>query len=221
MLAGQTSVASDGYENALFPLDYLYCTQKSSPSDYSHCCGHPSDWIGTYNEYPYYAPFSMTKYGSVAGEGTTLWVSDDLVHTPMGLTRVSVQFTHDYNPPTVNHLNQGDLVGHTGRAGLATGDHVHLDQSPMINAPIINYGVTCSSGYQCWALQNSAQPYDIFYITGDETIVQTLGMTFQIVPDTPTPPIPGGNMKLLLLFAKKILERRTNYGRNQRHSGTL
>lgn len=206
MLQGQTSVASDGYENALFPLDYLNCTQRSGPSSYSHCCGHPCDWAGTQYYYPYYAPFSMTRYGTIAGEGTTQWVSDDLVHTPMGLTYVSVQFTHDEYPPSATHLNQGDLVGHTGQAGQAIGSHVHMDQSNIARAPLISYGITCLGGNPCYALNGSQEPDQIFYITGDETIVQTQGLNFQLVPDTPTP--PTGSMKKLLLFSKKVIERR-------------
>lgn len=223
MLAGQTSVASDGYENALFPLDYMNCSQRAAPGSYSHCCGHACDWVGATLRYPYYAPFSMTQYGYIANEGTTQWVSDDLVHTPMGLIRVSVQFTHDNTAPIgVSHLNQGDLVGHTGTlspSGILTGDHVHLDQANMANAPLIPYGVTCQAGNPCYSLQNSVEPQDIFYITGDEQIIQTQGMTFQIVPDTPTPPVPpSGNMKLLLLFSKKIIERRKENGRTKRYS---
>ena len=218
MLPGQTSVASDGYENALFPLDYLYCTQRSGPSSLSHCCGHACDWIGTYDEYPYYAPFSMTKYGSIPSEGTTQWVSDRPVHTPMGLTYVSVQFTHDNNPPAATHLNQGDLVGHTGvnPPTMVTGDHVHLDQSPVANAALVYYGITCSYGNPCYSLYHSAEPYEIFYITGDEQIVQTQGMSFQLVPDTPTPPVPptpSGYIPKLLLFSKKVIERRKGNGR--------
>lgn len=216
MLAGQTSVASDGYENALFPLDYLYCTQVSGPGSFSHCCGHPADYIGPNDRYPYYAPFSMTKYGTIASEGTTQWVSDRPVHTPLGLTYVSVQFTHDNTPPAASHLNQGDLVGHTGTAGFVTGDHVHIDQSNIASAALVSYGVVCSGGNNCYALYHSQQPYDIFYITGDETIVQTQGMSFQLVPDTPTPPVPptpSGYMPKLLLFSKKVIERRKGNGR--------
>ena len=51
----------DGYEVCLFPLDYLNCTQVWSPSSFSHCCGKPTDWVGTSAHYPYYAPFSCSR----------------------------------------------------------------------------------------------------------------------------------------------------------------
>ena len=211
MLAGETSVAADGYENALFPLDYVYCTQTSGPGNPSHCCGHPCDWIGPHDIYPYYAPFSMTQIANIPSEGTTRWCSDRPVHTPLGLRYVTVQFTHDETAPIgVSHLNQGDLVGHTGQAGDAMGDHVHLDQSDVQNDPLVSYGIYCQHGNLCYALQNSKYPYQIFYMTGNETIVQTLGMTFQTVPATPAQPISWPVKILLMAYNKKRKEKKQN-----------
>ena len=220
MQAGETSVASDGYENALFPLDYVYCTQYNGPDTFSHCCGHPCDWIGPTAHYPYYAPFSMTQIANIPSEGTTRWCSDRPVHTPLGLRYVTVQFTHDNTAPIgVSHLNQGDLVGHTGTAGGALGDHVHIDQSDVQNDPLVYYGITCSgAGNACYALEHSKQPYQIFYMTGNETIVQTLGMTFQTVPAT-----PGHNLswpvKILLMQYNKMRKEKNKNAK--RFTGTL
>lgn len=219
MLAGETSVASDGYENALFPLDYVNCTQVSGPNSYSHCCGHPCDWIGPNDIYPYYAPFSMTQIAYISSEGTTRWCSDRPVHTPLGLRYVTVQFTHDNTAPIgVAHLNQGDLVGHTGTAGFVTGDHVHIDQSDVQNDPLVSYGIYCQGGNLCYALQNSKYPYQIFYMTGNETIVNTQGMTFQTVPATPANPI-SWPVKILLMKYNKMRKEKNKNGK--RFTGTL
>lgn len=218
MLAGETSVASDGYENALFPLDYVNCTQVSGPNSYSHCCGHPCDWIGPNDIYPYYAPFSMTQIAYISSEGTTRWCSDRPVHTPLGLRYVTVQFTHDNTAPIgVSHLNQGDLVGHTGTAGFVTGDHVHIDQSDVQNDPLVSYGIYCQGGNLCYALQNSKQPYQIFYMTGNETIINTQGMTFQEVPATPG---PYGSMTVRLLLMQYYRKRKEKL-RNVKRSSSI
>ena len=112
------------------------------------------------------------------------------------------------------HFSQGELIGHTGTMGPALGDHVHLDQSLIHNDVITNYGITCAYGNVCWALGGSAYPYDVFYITGDETIINTQGMTFEEVPDHPGPG-PGGKAVLLVLLAK-YKERNKKHGRIQR-----
>lgn len=219
MLAGETSVASDGYENALFPLDYVYCTQYNGPDTLSHCCGHPCDWIGPTDRYPYYAPFSMTQIANIPAEGTTRWCSDRPVHTPLGLRYVTVQFTHDDTAPIgVSHLNQGQLVGHTGTAGFALGDHVHIDQSDVQNDPLVSYGIYCQSGTLCYALEHSKQPYQIFYMTGHETIVQTMGMTFQTVPATPG---PYGSMTVRLLLMQYYRKRKEKLKNVKRSSSII
>ena len=174
----------DGYEVCLFPLDYLYITQTSSPQSFSHCCGHPCDYIGTTAYYPYYAPFTCTRIWSDSATDVA-YVSDDKVWTPSGLSYVTICFTHDESIPAPSHYNQGDLIGHTGQGGYAFGDHVHIDQSKVRNAYLINSGITCSGGNQCYMLDGSEYPYDIFYLSGSETVVQTQGYTFETWHDSP------------------------------------
>ena len=203
MRAGETA-SKNGYQVCLFPLDYLYCTQTSSPTSFSHCCGHPCDWIGTTGTYPIYAPCDCHLVYSDNAGNTRAYSSDNMVWTPMGLTYVTFSFTHDNNPPTQTSFRQGELIGHTGTAGFVTGDHTHIDQSNMNNAQLVPYGITCSGGNACYALSNSQYAYDIFYLSGSETIVQTLGMTFQTWQG-------GGGNGFQWWYAKKILERR-KYG---------
>lgn len=200
----------DGYEVCLFPLDYLYCTQKSGPDSYSHCCGHPADWVGSHYVYPYYAPFSCTRYyyGPDSDGAPVCYVSDDKVWTPKGLSYVSVEFAHDDNRPTKTHFNQGELIGHTGTTppALVTGDHLHMDQSNIANAPLVSYGITCAYGNECYALQNSTTAEDIFYLSGSETIAQTQGMNFE--KWTGSPIHHGGGFKWWM--SKRVIERRKN-----------
>lgn len=220
MQAGER-LTYQGYEVCLFPMDYLYCTQVSGPDSYSHCCGHPADWIGTYDEYPIYAPFSChLVYSDGYSVGNTrAYSSDNPVWTPMGLTYVTVSFTHDNSPPAATGFDQGDLIAHTGIAGYALGDHCHMDQSDINGAQLISYGIWCDPDipFPCYALDGSEQPYDIFYLSGNETVAYTHGMTFETWSQ-PVIPVTARNA-ILLLAAKK--KRRSNYARIKRYTGII
>lgn len=204
MIAGQ-KISYQGYQVCLFPLNYLYCTQTSSPTSFSHCCGHPADWIGTSSRYPIYAPCDCHLVYSDNVGNTRAYTSDREVWTPQGLQYVTFSFTHDDIPPLATSFQQGDEIAHTGVSGFATGDHTHIDQSNIANAQLVSYGVTCSGGNQCYALQDSQYPYDIFYLSGDETIVETLGMEFETWNEEPEPPTPDG---FRWWMAKHLLDRR-------------
>lgn len=203
MIAGER-ISYNGYEVCLFPLDYLYCTQGNGAGTYSHCCNYATDWIGTYEEYPYYAPFSCHLVGTYPDGNGRAYTSNDKVWTPSGLTYVTILFYHDNNPPTQTSFNQGDLIGHTGRFGFALGDHVHLEQSNAQNSSLEASGMICDSGV-CYKLSDGMQPYEIYYLSGNETIVQTLSMTF-ITWDKPIP-----SKKFKWWMSRKKLERR-KYG---------
>ena len=178
MVRGE-QITFKGHEVCLFPLDYVYCTQISGPSSYSHCCGHPCDYIGPNNVYPIYAPFSCTKSNFTDTSNGRIFYSDNKVWTPSGLTYATIYIGHDDNPLSTTRFNQGDIIGHTGMYGFVTGDHTHMDQTKQIATSTINSGITCSGGNQCWMLPNSAYPYEVFYMSGAETIVDTYGMNFQ------------------------------------------
>lgn len=201
MLAGETA-SYNGYQYCLFPLDYVYCTQVSGPSSLSHCCGHPCDWIGRTNRYPYYAPCDCHRTGIIASNGQTIYTSDNPVWTPSGLSYVSFLFAHDNNIPSQTSFRQGQLIGHTGTAGQVTGDHVHLDQSLVHNDVITSYGIYCQYGNLCYALGGSNYTANVFYLTGHETIVQTLGNNIPTVPVQPVPPTPPSTRKPLSLMMK-------------------
>lgn len=197
----------NGYEYALFPMDYMNCSQRGDPGDmslYSHCCTYACDWTDPSTPYPVYAPFSGTLVNDGSSNGRCYFYSDDRVWTPQGLIYVSLELVHDNNPPASGHYTQGSVIYHTGTAG-GVGAHVHLDQSNRANERIHNSGYACrgSSTGACWTLPNTQPPQTIFYITGTETIGNLRGMVFQTVPVTPV----TGNI-LLMLLLKKAKERR-------------
>lgn len=209
MQAGE-KLSYQGSQVCLFPLDYLYCTQTSSPTSFSHCCGHPADWIGTRAEYPCYAPFDCHLVYSDNVGNTRGYSSDRPVWTPQGLQYVTVAFTHDSNPPSASSYSQGDLIYHTGIAGFVTGDHVHIDQSNIYGAQLISYGYYCAYGNLCYALNGSQYPEDIFYLSGNETIVDTMGMVFQTWNQPPEPPTPSKDR--MPLWMKYLTMRRQIFG---------
>ena len=207
MRPGET-LTYNGYEVCLFPFDWVECTQISGPGQYSHCCGTASDWVGrTGSQDPIYAPFSCSLIysGTPANGNTRAYVSDSQVWTPMGLSRIVVAFTHNNNPPSNLHFNQGDLIAHTGTAGNVTGDHCHLDQCTGTTYTLINSGIVCSGGSTCWYLQDGWDPTFVYYLSGGETIVDTLGQQFQTWTTA-----PGTFAKKLLLLSlnkrKKVLK---------------
>lgn len=219
MQAGDTA-SYNGYEYCLFPLDYMNCSQRGTPGDmssYSHCCTYACDWTDPSTPYPVYAPFSGTLTNMGVTNGRCYFWSDDKVWTPAGLTYVSLELVHDNNPPASGHYNQGDLIYHTGNAGNVTGPHVHLDQSNRKDVRIQAAGYACtgSSTPSCWTLPHTRPPYEIFYVTGTETVVNLRGMTFQQVPVSPS---PGASAMLpILLMFKALKERRkAENGKNTR-----
>lgn len=210
MKPGQTMYTDDGkYQVCLFPMDYMYITQVSSPSSFSHCCGHPCDYVGTTPIYPIYAPCDMELIRVYPPENgnNRIWQSQKEVWTPLGARYVCVMFTHDDNPPysTVGvKVKQGSLIAHTGTTGFVTGDHSHIDQAFGQGKVLVDYGITCASGNECWALQDSTYPYEVFF-NNDTTIVETQGYTFQqytggIIPPTPT---SGTKMKWIYYLNKR------------------
>lgn len=188
MKAGQ-KLEKDGHEVCLFPMETMNITQWSSPSEYSHCCGHPFDnAISGQVRVSVYAPFSCHLIHTYPSGNTRVYQSDSEVWTPSGLKTVVVSFTHDPNPPTETRYKQGDLIYHTGTAGMATGDHVHIDQSFTLNAGLVSYGVVCSYGNECYALSGSELPNNVFYVN-DTNIVSGYGQEWKTFDggDVPTP----------------------------------
>ena len=188
MKPGQ-KLEKDGKQVCLFPMEIMNITQWSSPSSYSHCCGHPFDnAISGQVSVPVYAPFSCHLVHTYPSGNTRVYQSDNEVWTPSGLKTVVVSFTHDPNPPTETRYKQGDLIYHTGTAGMATGDHCHIDQSFTLNAGLVSYGIVCSYGNECYALSGSELPNNVFYVN-DTNILNGYGQEWKTFDggDVPTP----------------------------------
>lgn len=204
MRANQRLVARDGYEVLLFPLEYMYISQDEGGST-SHQGTYNIDFLGwnangrVYN-CPYYAPCSCTLVYQNTTSAYNIWNSNDLVHTPIGLMRACFMVIHDDNLPysVGTTLNQGDLLGHTGSSGYATGDHVHLN--------------VASGTYQGqeqvppnneWQLINSKHIYNMMYVN-DTTIVNGANHNWEIYQGGVTPSSLRKNKFKWVLYAKKL-----------------
>ena len=186
MLAGQTLVANDGYEVALFPMPVLNMTQDEG-GDYSHLGTYNIDIVGTTSQAPIYAPCTMKVVATSLTEAwgnTVYFESVNKVHLANGqLDYLTISFAHDSNPPitTIGQVvSQGQLCYRTGTYGWVTGDHTHTCCGQG------HYqGVTQRSSGN-WDLSNRIHYWDGVFVN-DTTIIQGYGHDWQEWTD-PTPP---------------------------------
>lgn len=173
----------NGKEVCLFPLPIINITQVSAPDSFSHCCGHAIDCVGQRNQASLYAPVSMRliSVGNSANGNDRIWQSESEVITPVGNHYICVEFVHDDNPPysTIgSRVSQGELIAHTGTTGFVTGDHTHIDSALGTDRKLISYGIVCSGGNECYALQDSTNANNIFFRNGTE-VINDMGLSFK------------------------------------------
>lgn len=211
MRAGQRMIAQDGYEVALFPLEYLNMSQDEG-ADYSHQGTYNIDFLGwgangrIYN-CPIYAPCTMKLvdfWDSEGGGHNCVFESTNKVHLANGqLDYLTIAFGHDANPPitTIGQVvTQGQLCYHTGTYGNVTGDHVH---SCVGQGQYQGY-TTRIGGHQ--DLTNRIHYWQGVYVN-DTTIIQGYNHNW-ITWNQPIPPVYLRKSKFpFVLYAKKLRER--------------
>lgn len=177
MRAGQRMVGRDGKEVMLFPLEYMYISQGENET-YSHAGILAIDFLGygangRIYQCPIYAPCSCTCVATIdATNKGRIFQSNDVVHTPHGLERVTFMWFHDNNPiaSVGSTFTQGELIGHTGTAGVDQySDHMHYNMANGTyagweNVPPDNHG----------ELINSDHIYDLCYVN-DTVLVEDYG----------------------------------------------
>lgn len=201
MRAGEKAYYN-GVQVALFPLDYVYCTQIPDPDGFSHCCGTATDWVGPTNQYPFYAPFDCHLVAQNSSENLRAYRSNNPVLTPSGTFYLITGFVHDNNPPSQTSFSQGELIGHTGVTGFVTGDHVHIDQTKAETYTYQASGKICGSGNMCYLVPGGIDAPDAYFLSGSETIVTTLGQNFQTWSGT------GSKIKTWIMGAAALRKRR-------------
>lgn len=207
MLAGQKLVASDGYEVCLFPMERLQMTQDEG-GDFSHSGTYNIDFVGTYNNYPLYAPCSL-RIRRIVRDGSNGLILDsvDKVHLPNGnLDFITLSVAHSNNPPsmTVGHVfSQGDLFYTTGTAGYVTGDHVHM----CIGQGAGGYLVQRSTGN--WDLSNRIHMWEGMFVN-DTDIIQGYGHNW-VVWDKPVEPVKRWGAKRVKSFPFPVAWKNWGY----------
>lgn len=213
MRAGQTLRASDGYEVALFPLEYMNISQgEMMPSGWSHYNVYNIDFLGwnasgrVYN-CPIYAPCTMkvvAYWSTYEGGHQVFFESVDKVHLADGsLDYLTIYFAHAQTPPytTIGQVvNQGQLCYYTGEYGEVTGDHVHTCCGKG------HYqGVTQRTGGH-YDLTNRIHYYDAVY-TNDTVIIDDDNYDWKTW--TGPTPTPTSSFKKFpwVLYARKFRER--------------
>lgn len=191
MIAGQKSIGSNGYENLLFPLEYMNISQGEN-GRYSHQGTYAIDFLGwgangRVYKCPYYAPctcFLKRIFGS--SSPMLVWQSSQPVNYIDGsLDYVLIGVAHDNDTPNFKvgeTRNQGDVLGHTGTYGYVTGDHVHIEIAKGTDASFFKN----SSGV--WQFKNEYHDYLAMGVN-DTIIVNGYGYNWKSF-GTPTPPAP-------------------------------
>lgn len=208
MLPGETAW-KNGYQVALFPMDYINMSQAYGPGTYSHCCNMATDWAapGNISGYAYYAPCDCYQLGISGSDNIARYRSAHEVYTPSGIKYITWCFMHDNDPPVYAPdylIRQGDRIGATGTAGLGTGPHLHLDQASGSNFTLYNSGQSCTIGVDCYKPYDELAPTNVWYLTGNELFVQTGSLQFQTISGS----TPGGGFKWW--FSEPQLRRRKN-----------
>jgi hypothetical protein len=203
MLPNQKKIATDGKEVLLFPLPYLYMSQNEG-GDYSHGGTLAIDFLGwgangRIYKAPYYAPCSCTCIASTES-ANRIWQSDNPVLYADGTTDyVTWVQAHDNNPlPVGTHLNQGDLLGHTGTAGQVTGDHVHFN---FAKGRYANWEQV--PPHNNWQLKNSIHIYDACFVN-DTVILQGYNHNWIEYQGGVTPTEKEKHKFPWVLYAKKL-----------------
>ena len=214
MVAGETLVAADGYEVALFPLPYMNISQgEMMPSGWSHYNVYNIDFLGwdangRVYQAPIYAPCTMKVVSTwmyYAGGNQVCFESVNKVHLADGsLDYLTIYFAHDSNPPytTIGQVvNQGQLCYHTGTYGEVTGDHVHT----CCGKGQFD-GYTQRSGGH-WDLTNRMHYYDAVYVN-DTTIIDGNNYNWKTWSGPSPTPTPSFGKFPWVLYARKLREGR-------------
>lgn len=208
MRAGQTMVAADGYEVALFPLEYMRISQgELTGSGTSHEGSYAIDFLGwgangRVYKCPCYAPCKIKVV--YANSGTyRIFESVNKVHLADGsLDYLTIWFSHcDDNSPYYlgRVINQGVQCNSTGENGNVSGDHTHI----ICKKGKYTGQTQLPSGH--WTLTGQSHCYDCLYV--NDTILEVdYGYNWRNYT-LPTPTYKKYKFKWVL-YANKLRERR-------------
>lgn len=206
MLANHTYTGSNNKQNSMFPLEYMYLTQGEGGS-YSHAGTYAMDFQGydsngrVYN-CPYYAPVDLTLVAiSDSASHGYVYTSNQQVNFIDGTSDyLTILVAHDSTSYSVGRtVSQGQLLGHTGTYGVATGDHVHIEVKKG------TYEGCHYNSYNIYMLTNSTHIYDLLG-KDDTVIVEDGDYNWRDYGTSPTP-ITIKKKFPWVLYARKLRDR--------------
>jgi hypothetical protein len=118
-----------GIQLAQFPMDVINISQGENGS-FSHQGTLCIDFLGKTVVYPYYAPCDCECLQRNDTDAYLIWKSSEKVMCADGNIRyITWSCFHDSAPihNVGDKISKGDLMGHSGVGGDATGDHFHLN----------------------------------------------------------------------------------------------
>ena len=184
----------DGYDIALFPMEHLRITQGRY-SNFSHKGYNAYDLAGKDGGIDLmYAPFDLKvewvdngkhKTGAVFSNATPIIMANGRKQQPRTVMMML------WHANTIRHLKVGSIIKQgqefysEGTAGMATGNHVHIE---------LSYG-TYAGGYPLFKLSNGYWTLkgkelnieDCFYMN-DTTMLNALGYKFKTYTTPKQPP---------------------------------
>lgn len=161
MLKGDNSIR-DGIEDFLCPFTDVYITQSGN-SSFSHKGTYAFDIRGKVRgvRYPYYAPFDLKCIKVYKDYGQALFQSLNKVRFANGRINYATFLTaHDDNMVAYKNkiFRQGEILGHMGMKGNATGVHCHIE---IEEGRDLRY---YKNKYGVYMLNNEISIYDAFFI---------------------------------------------------------
>ena len=156
MLANHSYIGSNGKQNAVFPLEFMYLTQGEF-SNSTHKGMYAMDFQGMYNastrryRCPYYAPVDL-ELVMIADSNSHAYVYTSLseVNFIDGTSGyLTILVAHDNDTYNIGRrVSQGMELGKTGTYGIATGDHVHMEVKKGTYEGLITneYGISMMKG---------------------------------------------------------------------------
>ena len=181
MLKNQKSIRG-GIEDFLNPITDIFITQAPNGS-YTHQGTMAVDIRGANagTKYPYYAPCTCKCIKTYPSSGQAMWQSVDNVRCSNGyIGKVTFMTCHDDSMFAVagtTIVAQGELLGHMGKKGQATGVHCHIEFSQSADT------TWKQNSYGNYCFNNEVDPEDVWFM--DNTNVLSGNGKWKYLKDVP------------------------------------
>ena len=186
MRAGETLVAPDGYEVALFPCEALYLSPARDPDEHDVLALDflPRSANGqTITGMACYAPFSG-KIVYTGADHNCILESNDKVHAPDGsLKYMRVLVAHSEIAPTMGATySQGQQFYTTGNYGQSYGEHLHMEVA-TVDSKSDRLWNTSGVG-----IYGAIHMWNALYVD-DTSLLRPENYNWRVYGTPPTPPV--------------------------------